>query len=189
MAGGGGFLGPAMGQAVARINQAENMSNTGRSPGFIPPSQLSQQASYKPGVSGPSNISPMPTMSNDLIRPVAPQTPQQLSPFAQQMMQRSMAPQPIMGLPAALMQMRGQLNQPMMRPQMPTYQNPALGYRPNMAPAMEALNRVQPSVAEQQRRQAVEDARRAAEEAAAAAAAGGDGGPALQSYYDWGGGG
>lgn len=139
MAGGGG-QGGVIGM-LGRINQAEQMG----SPGYIAPSQLGQQASYKPGVSGPSNITPMPTMSNDLIRPVTPQAPQ-MSPFAQQMMQRSMAPQPIMGLPAALMQMRGQLNQPMMRGPMPTYRSPALDYRPNMAPAMEALNRVQPSV-------------------------------------------
>lgn len=152
MAGGGSMrLGQAMAPnffgAISAINQAEQIGNPG-SPGFIPPSQLGQQASYKPGVSGPSNITSMPTMSNDLLRPVAPQTPQatQMSPLAQQMMQRSMAPQPIMGLPAALMQMQGRLNQPIMRGPMPTYRSPALDYRPNMAPAREAINRVQPSV-------------------------------------------
>ena len=141
MAGGGSPIG----RAISQINQAEQIGNPG-SPGFIAPSQLGQQAAYKPGFSGPSNITPMPTMSNDLLRPVAPQAPQQLSPLAQQVMQRSMAPQPIMGLPAALMQMQGQLNQPLMRGPMPTYRSPALNYRPNMAPAREALNRVQPSV-------------------------------------------
>jgi hypothetical protein len=137
MAGGGG-QGGVIGM-LGRINQAENMG----SPGFIAPSQLGQQAAYKPGFSGPSNITPMPTMSNDLLRSVAPQAPQ-MSPLAQQMMQR--AQPPMSGLPAALMQMRGQLNQPMMRGPMPTYRSPALDYRPNMAPAMEALNRVKPSV-------------------------------------------
>jgi hypothetical protein len=114
------------------------------SPGYIAPSQLAAQ---KPGVSGPSNISPMPTMRDNFAQPVAPAAPQ-MSPLSQQIIQRSMAPQPIMGLPAALMQMRGQLNQPMMRAPMPQYgtQGNPLGYRPNMAPAMEALNRVKPSV-------------------------------------------
>jgi len=59
-----------------------------------------------------------------------------------------MAPQPIMGLPAALMQMRGQLNQPMMRGPMPQYgsQGNPLAYRPDMTQANQALNRVKPSV-------------------------------------------
>ena len=126
MAGGGGQgtnQGGVFGM-LSKIGQAEQLGNPG-SPGFVAPSQLGQQASY---------------------RPSAPTTASQLSPFAQQMMQRSMAPQPIMGLPAALMQMQGQLNQPLMRGPMPTYRSPALNYRPNMAPAMEALNRVRPSV-------------------------------------------
>lgn len=122
MAGGGG-QGGIFGM-LSRINQAEQVGNPG-SPGFVAPSQLGQQAAYRPNL---------------------PQAPQQISPLTQQIMQRSMAPQPIVGLPAALMQMQGQLNQPMMRPQMPIYRNPALAYRPNMAPAREALNRVQPSV-------------------------------------------
>lgn len=100
-----------------------NQSQAGPVPGYVSPSQLSQASVYQPTQAAP-----------------------QISPFAQQMMMRSMAPQPIMGLPAALMQMQGRLNQPMMRAPMPMYQNPALGFRPNMAPAMEALNRVQPSV-------------------------------------------
>ena len=140
MAGGGG-QGGVIGM-LGRINQAENMGNPG-SPGFIAPSQLGQQVSYKPGFSGPSGIAPMPTMSNDLIRPVAPQAPQ-ISPLAQQIRQRAQTP--MSGLPAALMQMQGQLNQPVMRGPMPSYRSPALNYRPNMAPAMEALNRVKPSV-------------------------------------------
>ena len=121
MAGGGGS---PIGRVLSQINRAEQIGNPG-SPGFVAPSQLGQQASYRPNL---------------------PQMPQQMSPLTQQIMQRSMAPQPVMGLPAALMQMQGRLNQPVMRGPMPTYQNPALAFRPNMAPAMEALNRVQPSV-------------------------------------------
>lgn len=128
----------------AFLQQSGMLGNPG-SPGFISPSQLSQQASYKPGVSGPSNITPMPTMRDNFVQPVAPQAPQ-MSPLAQQMMQRTMPAQPIMGLPAALMQMRGQLNQPMMRGPMPTYRSPALDYRPNMEAVRQNLTRVQPSV-------------------------------------------
>lgn len=135
MAGGANSL---MGRAF--LQQSGMLGNPGV-PSYVPPSALSK------GPAGTSNITPMPTMSNDLLRSVAPQTPQapqQLSPLVQQMMQRA---QPQMsGLPAALMQMQGQLNQPMMRNPMPTYRSPALDYKPNMAPAMEALNRVQPSV-------------------------------------------
>jgi hypothetical protein len=145
MAGGGGQGGQGgiIGM-LGRINQAEQIGNPG-SPGYIAPSQLAPQ---KSGFSGPMNhIAPMPTMRDNFVQPAAPAAPQ-MSPLSQQIMQRSMAPQPIMGLPAALMQMRGQLNQPMMRAPMPQYgtQGNPLGYRPNMAPAMEALNRVKPSV-------------------------------------------
>jgi hypothetical protein len=98
----------------------------------------------------------------------------QMSPFAQQMMQRSMAPNPMvqeaMGLQAALAQMGAQFNQPMMRSQfmpMPAYQNPALNYRPNMAGTQQNLSRVAPSV-ELQQKQAAEEARIAAEREAAA---------------------
>lgn len=119
MAGGGGS---PISRVIGQINQAEQIGNPG-SPGFVSPSQLSQQSAYRPTQAAP-----------------------QISPFAQQMMMRSMAPQPMMGLPAALMQIQGRMNQPVMRGPMPMYQSPALGFRPNMAPAMEALNRVQPSV-------------------------------------------
>jgi hypothetical protein len=115
----------------------------------------------------------------------SPVTSQQLTPFAQQMMQRSMAPNPMvqeaMGLQAALSQMGTQFNQPMMRSQfmsMPTYQNSALSYRPDMASVQQNLSRVVPSVAEQQRLQAIEDARVAAEQAAQ-----------QPQSYDYGGGG
>lgn len=125
MAGGGGNGVAGM---LRGINRAEQIGNPG-SPGFIPPSALSQgPRTGGPGI-GPINLQQ-----------------QQMSPLTQQIMQRSMAPQPIMGLPAALLQMQGRFNSPMMRGPMPTYQNPALAYRPNMAPAMQALNRVQPSV-------------------------------------------
>lgn len=81
----------------------------------------------------------------------------QISPFVQQMMMQRQMPQfnpfqqQMRGLPAALMQMQGRLNQPMMRGPMPQYQNPALGFRPNMQQVQQNLNRVQPSVAYQRR--------------------------------------
>lgn len=135
MAGGGiQGIGGAMNRAF--LQQSGLLGNPGV-PSYVPPSTLSK------GPTGPSNITPMPTMSNDLIRPVAPQAPQ-MSPLAQQIRQR--AQMPMSGLPAALMQMRGQLNQPMMRGPMPTYRSPALDYRPNMEAVRQNLTRVQPSV-------------------------------------------
>jgi hypothetical protein len=76
----------------------------------------------------------------------------QVSPLVQQMMmQRQMSQfnpyqQQNMGLPGLLMQMQGQVNQPMMRNQTPVYQNPALGFRPNMQNAQDSLRMVAPSI-------------------------------------------
>ena len=84
-------------------------------------------------------------------------------------MRRSMAPQPIMGLPAALMQMQGQLNQPVMRPPMPVYQNPALNYRPDMRSAQQRLNSVAKSVILQQKEAAEAELARMKEAQEAAA--------------------
>lgn len=69
------------------------------------------------------------------------------------------------------------MQQPMQRGLVnPNYQSQALNYRPNMTGAMQSLNRVVPSVAEQQRLQAIEDARIAAEAAANAPPPNYDGG-------------
>jgi hypothetical protein len=152
MSGGGGNLSP-MASAIAQIDAANSQGKSiGPTPGYISPSQLGQQ-----------NTGYQPTT----------ETAPQVSPFVQQMMMQRQMPQfnpyqqSIMGLPALLMQlqMQGRLNQPMMRSPMPIYQNPALAYRPNMSGITANLNRVQPSVAEQQRLQAIEDARIAAEKA------------------------
>lgn len=146
MSGGGGVIGQSL------VNMGTRMGGTAprpSSPGYVAPSQLSQAPVYQPTQSAP-----------------------QMSPFVQQMMMQRQMPQfnpfqqQMMGLPAALMQMQGRLNQPMMRGQMPMYQNPALGFRPNMQNAQQSLRNVAPSVAEQRRLQGIEDARRAAEEAA-----------------------
>lgn len=106
-----------------------------------------------------------------------------ISPLAQQMMQRSATPNPY---GEGLQSIYSMFNQPRQLAPMPMYRVPALAYRPNPQSSQEVLQRVAPSVAEQQRRQAIEDARRAAEEAAAAGDGGGSG---IQSYYDYGGGG
>jgi hypothetical protein len=123
MSGGGGS---PIARVIGQINQAEQIGRSGV-PGYIAPSQLTQTPVYQPTQMAP-----------------------QISPFAQQMMQRSMPAQPIMGLPAALMQMQGRINQPMMRAPMPQYGRPAqmnpLAFRPDMTQANQALNRVQPSV-------------------------------------------
>jgi hypothetical protein len=125
MSGGGGVIGQSL------VNMGTRMGGTAprpSSPGYVAPSQLSQAPVYQPTQSAP-----------------------QMSPFVQQMMQQNMAPNPIIqqavGLQAALQQITGGLqNRPMMRGQMPMYQNPALGFRPNMVHSQEVLNRVAPSI-------------------------------------------
>jgi hypothetical protein len=78
-----------------------------------------------------------------------------MSPLVQQQMMRQQQPmfnpmqQQSSGLQAAMMQIMGRQNQPMMRQQMqgmPQFRAQALGYRPDMTQAQQALNRVQPSV-------------------------------------------
>lgn len=134
------------------------------SPSYIAPSQLTtESAGYKPGYTGPSNISPMPTMRDNFAQRVSYAPLPRTSPLAQQMMDRSNAANPYgQGLQSIYTMFN--------RPQMPMYRVPALNYRPNMQNAQEVLRRVAPSVEEQRRLQAIEDARRAAEEAAAAEA-------------------
>jgi hypothetical protein len=126
MSGGG-----PVGSAMAQINAA---NSSGSTPSHIAPSELSRAPVYQPTQSAP----------------------QQISPFVQQMMMQRQMPQfnpfqqQMMGLPAALMQMQGRLNQPMMRGPMPQYgrlaqMNP-LAFRPDMTQANQSLNRVRPSV-------------------------------------------
>lgn len=116
------------------------------------------------------------------------QAPQQsrISPLVQQQMMRQQ-PQQMSGLQAAMMQLMGQYNQPMMRRQMPQYtqqsQGSPLAYRPDMSGARAALNNVAPSVALQQQRAAEEAARLQAEQDAYNAA------NPQPSPYDYGGGG
>jgi len=149
-----------MGPIASAMNQVNaayggNRSGPGGSmPNYVPPSQLAQAPAYRPTQAEP-----------------------QVSPFVQQMMmQRQMSQfnpyqQQMIGLPALLMQMQGRVNQPMMRGPMPTYQNPALAYRPDMQNSQQALGRVV-NIAEQRRLQAIENERQAAERRAAEEASG-----------------
>lgn len=160
------------------------------SPSFAPVAQQVEQALLKPGVSGPSNITPMGRMSDDLLRaPAAPQTQQGLppSPLIQQMMAQRTQPLRGLGALSALnnMGMGFTPRTTQSLPPMPRYVIPA--YRPNMAPARESLGRVAVSVAEQQRRAAVAEAERLRAENEALQQQQYYGG--LQSYYDYGGGG
>jgi hypothetical protein len=97
------------------------------------------------------------------------QAPQQsrMSPFVQQQMMRQQ-PQQMNGLQAAMMQLMGQYNQPMMRRQMPQYmqrpQMSPMAYRPDISSARASLNNVAPSVELQQRIAAEEAARLQAEQ-------------------------
>ena len=133
MAGGANSL---MGRAF--LQQSGMLGNRGV-PSYIPPSQLSSQ---KTGA-GSSNISPMPTMSNDLLRPAAEQYTAQtpsVSPIVQQMAQRIQAQNSPFN--SGLQSLYG-VNRPAM---MPMYQNPALSYRPDMQQVQQNLSRVRPSV-------------------------------------------
>lgn len=113
------------------------------------------------------------------------------SPLVQQQLMRQQpqqmySPQQISGLQAAMMQLMGRYNQPMMRSQMPQYsqqQRSPLAYRPDISNAQTALNNVAPSVELQQRRAAEEAARLQAEQDAYNAA------NPQPSPYDYGGGG
>lgn len=178
MAGGGiQGIGGAMNRAF--LQQSGLLGSP--SPSYIAPSQLTtESAGYKPGYTGHSNISPMPTMRDNFAQRVSYAPLPRTSPLAQQMMDRSNAVNPY---GQGLQSIYSMFNAPRQLAPMPVYRNPALNYRPNMQSAQDALRRVAPSVEEQRRLQAIEDARRAAEEAAAAEAA------SLQSYYDYGGGG
>ena len=143
--GGGGMIGPVMANLQAQ--------------------QQGQSQGQGQGGAGYSAPAPMVPYKSAFGSQQSPITSQQLTPFAQQMMQRNIAPNPMvqeaMGLQAALAQMGAQFNQPMMRSQpIPTYQNPALNYRPNLEGALQGLSRVSPSVELQQRQAAEAEAAR-----------------------------
>jgi hypothetical protein len=155
MAGGGG-----LGQGL--VNQGIKMGGVAPQPnvpGYIPPSELSQgpvnhiapaftgPRTGGPGMGPPADLQPAPQ-----ILPAMAPAPQQISPFVQQMMRPPMQqfnPQ-MVGLPAALMQMLGRYNSPVMRAPMPQYGRPAfnnpLAFRPDMSQAQQNLGRVRPSV-------------------------------------------
>jgi hypothetical protein len=149
MSGGGQGIGQGL------VNQGIKMGGVAPQPsvpGYIAPSELSQGPvnHIAPAFTGPRTGGPGMGPPREMVQQLAPQ--QQISPFVQQMMMQRQMPQfnpfqqQMRGLPAALMQMQGRLNQPMMRGPMPQYQNPALGFRPNMQQVQQNLNRVQPSV-------------------------------------------
>ena len=154
MSGGGGGFGQAL------VNQGMRMGG-----------QAPAQGQGGAGYSAPTPMTPYKSAFGNQQGLAA----SQMSPFTQQIMQSNMAPNPMfqeaMGLQAALAQMGAQPNQPMMRSQfMPTYQNSALNYRPNLEGALQGLNRVAPSVELPQKQAAEVAARLQAEEDARAAA-------------------
>lgn len=132
MAGGSGPMTKAIAQIDAANRSSSSSSSNGPTPGYIAPSQLAQASAYQPAQTAQI---------------------QQMSPLVQQIMMRSMAPQPMMGLPAALMQMQGRLNQPIMRGPMPQYgsQGNPMAYRPDMTQTQARLNNVAKSVILQQK--------------------------------------
>jgi len=152
MGGGGGGGGSA-----APAEKGPALANVKYSP---PPQGERYKASYQPmQAQQPTQQFQIPSL-------------EQLGQFQQ--------PNGLAGLQAAFAQMMAGnigMQQPMQRGLVnPNYQSQALNYRPNMTGAMQSLNRVVPSVAEQQRLQAIEDARIAAEAAANAPPPNYDGG-------------
>ena len=140
MSDGGGMIGPTI-SAVNAQAPAQQATNTG--------------AAYTPIKQGP--------VYQPDYRRYQPQI-KSTQPQYQQM------PDYQSGLQSAMMQLMQQYSRPMMREPiqqgLAPYRSPALNYRPDMASITANLNRVAPSVAEQQRLQAIEDARIAAEKAA-----------------------
>lgn len=110
----------AGGSPIARVVGQINAANRG----------TPQGASYTPVE---ANVYSSPFTSQQ-----AAPTPQ-MSPLAQQMMQRSM---PVNPYGQGLQSIYSMFN----RPQMPMYQNSALAYRPDMAAVQQNLSRVRPSV-------------------------------------------
>jgi hypothetical protein len=140
MSGGGGF-----GQALV---------NSGMRMGGQAPAQSQGGAEY---TEAPTRSTYTPAFSSQqTAQPVIQGLPQQ------------MAPQGLQGLMSQIMSRYQNPYQMQMRAPMPQYRSSALNYRPDIAGAQQNLNRVAPSVAEQQRLQAIEDARIAAEQAAQA---------------------
>ena len=117
------------------------------------------------GTAPVSNITPMPTMANDLVQPAGAPVPMPImgeprtggpgmgppsdlvSPVVQQMMMRQQQPMfsPQM---QGLQQLYSMFTRPQMRMpmQMPMYRSPALAFRPNMQQVQQNLSRVKPSV-------------------------------------------
>lgn len=118
-----------------------------------------------------------PLMQQQMMRQQMPQ--QMYNPYQQQMMRQNPYQQQQMmgGLQAALMQMMGRYNQPMQRQQfMPSYQNQALQYRPDLSQAQQALSRTAVTKAE---------AQAAAEKAALAKLGIGDGTGEDDGFLRW----
>jgi len=149
--------------------------------GGAAPQGVAQQSGAKEGA-GSSNISPMPTMATPMQQAPQQAMPQQrLSPqvaqqqFAQQRMMPQQAMPQYQGLQMLLNNMlsRYQPQQAMQQRAfmpMPTYQNQALQYRPDMGGPQQNLNRVAKSVVLQQK-EAAEAELAAMREAEAARAA------------------
>jgi hypothetical protein len=139
----------------------QSLVNTGTRMGGKAPTITPQGAEYTPIKQGPVY---QPQYQAYQPQPMAAQ-PQQMPNYQS-------------GLQAAMMQMMQQYSRPMMRAPMQQglmpYNSPALNYRPNMSNVTANLNRVAPSVAEQQRLAAEEAARQAAIDAANAPQGGGE---------------
>lgn len=110
--GGGGMIGPAVANVVAQ-QQGQNKAQSNYQ--YSAPLRTDPYKSAFSSQQAPQQTTMSPLVQQQMMRQHG------FNPM-QQMMQRSMAPNPMiqeaMGLQAALAQMGAQFNQPMMRPQM-----------------------------------------------------------------------
>jgi hypothetical protein len=122
--------------------------------GVMTPAAFPQQAPQQAPQPVPQQMQQRamsPLMQQQMMR-----QQQMFNPIQQMMMRQQQQPrfnpmqQQSSGLQAAMMQMMGRQNQPVMRTQMPQYGRSAqmnpLAFRPDITQAQESLNRVQPSV-------------------------------------------
>jgi hypothetical protein len=146
------------------------MAGGGGSPIQAVLGQMGEQSGGQTGPSGGAAYTPVqantysPTFSSDQKG----QTQTGLSPLVQQMQQQNsqMSPFQAMGLGVLANSLFSQTSQTPMQRGLPTYNSPALSYRPDMSGITANLKRVAPSVQEQQRLAAEAEAKRLAEEAA-----------------------
>ncbi len=150
-----GMGGGAMAASPAGMSGMGGMPmSAGFGGGVMTPAAFPQQAP-QPVPQQMQQRAMSPLMQQQMMR-----QQQMFNPIQQMMMRQQQQPrfnpmqQQSSGLQAAMMQMMGRQNQPVMRAPMPQYGRSAqmnpLAFRPNITQAQESLSRVKPSVQKQE---------------------------------------